>query len=225
MGDKKESQRLCSGNEVPIETSKMGIIEGWEGKAKGMLQMLFERGRIDPTGMSEYTVDGRNDVFGNLIAVTSLQHLMEQLGDFQDEETLMQYHGRRLGEKVNQTPKCHPEMAGEGVEYNWAAAKGFYCRLPISEKRSRAKFCESVPRCLDSKDVLTVERQRMFSRRACEYMVAYHTIDNQQEDKEKNLDEKKDRLLNRSTADFDCGFVAGIVNTMKGLKMVEGSPK
>ena len=61
MGDKKELQRLCSRNDVPIETSTMGIVEGWEGKAKGMLQMLFERGRINPKGMSEYTVDGRND--------------------------------------------------------------------------------------------------------------------------------------------------------------------
>ena len=56
-------------------------------------------------------------------------------------------------------------------------------------------------------------------------MVAYHAINNQQEDEEKNLDEEKYRLLNRSTADFDCGFVAGTVNTMKGLKKVEGSPK
>jgi hypothetical protein len=107
MGDKKELQRLCSRNNVPIETSEMGIIEGLEGKAKGKLQMLFKRGRIDPTGMSEYTVDGRNDAFGNLIVETSLGHLMEQLSDFQDEETLKQYHGRRLGVKVDQTPKCH----------------------------------------------------------------------------------------------------------------------
>jgi hypothetical protein len=28
MGDKKELQRLCSRNDVPIETSKMGIVEG-----------------------------------------------------------------------------------------------------------------------------------------------------------------------------------------------------
>ncbi len=90
-----------------------------------------------------------------------------------------------------------------------------------------------------------MERQQMFSRRAREYMVAYHAIDNQQEDKAKNLDEKKDGSqsrnplmtayliekivkvfkTHRSTADFDCGFIAGIVNTMKGLKKVEGSPK
>jgi hypothetical protein len=71
-------------------------------------------------------------------------------------------------------------------------------------------------------------------------MVAYHVIDNQQEDNAKNSDEKKDGLqsknplmtkivkvfkTHRSTAGFDCGFVAGIINTMKGLKKVEGSPK
>jgi hypothetical protein len=98
---------------------------------------------------------------------------MEQLSDFQDEGTLLQYHGRKQGVKVDQTPKCHPEMAGEGVKYDWAAAKGFYCCLPICEKRSKAKFCESVSRCLDTQEALTIERQRMFSRRACEYMVAY----------------------------------------------------
>jgi hypothetical protein len=35
-------------------------------------------------------------------------------------------------------------MAGEGIEYNWAAAKGFYHRLPLSEKRTKTKLCESV---------------------------------------------------------------------------------
>jgi hypothetical protein len=73
---------------------KCQIVEGWEGKAKGMLQIFFERGHIDPSKIAEYTVDGRNDAFGNLIPETSLRHLMEQLSDFQDEETLLQYHGR-----------------------------------------------------------------------------------------------------------------------------------
>jgi len=239
MGDKKELQRLCVLNDIPIETTMEGIIEGWEGKSKGMLQILFERGHINPSKIAEYTVDGKNDAFGNLDPRTSLRHLMEQLSDFQDEETLLQYHGRTLGVKVDRTPKCHPEMAGEGIEYSWAAAKGFYRRLPLSEKRSKAKFRESVTRCLNMQDVLTILRQRMFSRRAREYMVAYHTLDNQQESREKNSDEKKDEKLrnplmtayliekivklyktHRSAADFDCGFVAGIVNTMKGLKKV-----
>jgi hypothetical protein len=251
-GDKKELQQLCLLNDVPISIETQGIVEGWEGKAKGMLQILFERGFIDPSKIvnrdiskiTEYTVDGRNDAFGNLLPETSLKHHMAQLSDFQDEETLMQHHGKSLGVKVDRTPKCHPEMAGEGVEYSWAGAKGFYCRLPLSEKRSKAKFREAVTRCLDSELVLTMARQRMFSRRAREYMVAYNAMDNLEDedgntDEEKNGGQRRNPLMtacliekivklyktHRSAADFDCGFVSAIVNTMKGIKNdMEGSP-
>jgi hypothetical protein len=37
MGNKKELQCLCTLNDVPIGMSMQGIVEGWEGKAKGML--------------------------------------------------------------------------------------------------------------------------------------------------------------------------------------------
>jgi hypothetical protein len=122
--------------------SMQGIVEGWEGKAKGMLQILFEHGHIDPIKISEYTVDRRNGAFGNLIPETSLQHLMKQLSDFQNEKHYcnMKYHGRMLGVKVNQTPKNHSEMTGEGIEYSWAAAKGFYHCLPLSEKKQKQRF-------------------------------------------------------------------------------------
>jgi hypothetical protein len=89
--------------------------------------------------------------------------------------------------KIDRTPKCHPEMADEGIEYDWAATTGFYCRLSLSEKRSKAKFRESVTRCLETQEVLTIERQRMFSRRACEYMVAYHALDNQIEKSDEKM--------------------------------------
>jgi hypothetical protein len=75
-------------------------------------------------------------------------------------------------------------------------------------------------------------------------MVAYHTLDNHKDDKTKNSDEKIDGTqrnplvtaylikkivklckTHRSAAEFDGGFVAGVVNTMKGLKKVLGSPK
>ncbi len=50
-------------------------------EAKG----IFEQGFINPERMTEYTVNGRNDVFGNHVADTSLRYLMEQLSDFQNE--------------------------------------------------------------------------------------------------------------------------------------------
>ena len=200
-----------------------------------MLQILFERGFINPNRMNEYTVDGKNDAFGNHVTDTSLKYLMEQLSDFQDEETLLQYHGRKLGVKVDRTPKCHPEMAGEGVEYDWACAKNVYRRLPLKEKKTKAKFRESVSKCLDTQSVLTFERQRMFSRRARQYMVAYYSLDNlKDEEAETNttnplmsayLIERvvKQYKTHRSAADFDSGYVNKVVNAMKGLVTSEDS--
>ena len=58
---------------------------------------------------------------------------MSLQADIIEEETLLQYHGRLLGIKIEQTPKCHPEIAGEGVEYDWGCLKGCYGRLPVPE--------------------------------------------------------------------------------------------
>ena len=240
-GDKREVQRLCVLNDIPVTVSKTRIVEGWEGKSKGMLQILFERGHVDPEMFPQYTVDGRLDGFGNLIPETSLRNLMEQLSDFQDEETLMQYHGRQMGVRVDRTPKCHPEMAGEGIEYDWACAKNLYRQLPISEKRTKAKFREAVTKCIGTGDVLTLIRQRLFSKRAREYMVAYHSLDRCKEEgiesgKASATDAKNPLMsayliekivkvykTHRSAADFDSGFVAKIVRAMKGLAQVDGT--
>jgi hypothetical protein len=159
---------------------------------------------------------------------------MAQLSDFQDQETLMQHHGKSLRVKVDRTPKCHPGLAGEGVERAWAGAKGFYCRrLPLSEKRSKVKFRKAVSRCIDTEQVLTAARHRMFSRRSREHLVACNALDNAEEDEDGDADDGQSRnplmmacliekivkvcKSHRSAADFDCGFVTSIVNTMKGI--------
>jgi hypothetical protein len=116
-----------------------------------MLQILWERGFLDPEKKKEdYTADGKKDAFGNVICETSLKHLTSLLTDYIEEETLLQYHGRLLGVKVKRTPKCHPEIAGEGIEYDWGCAKGVYRHLPISQKKTKEKFRGSVRKCMDS---------------------------------------------------------------------------
>jgi hypothetical protein len=230
-GTKDELQVLCKNKDVPIEEELAEVVEGWEEKAKGMLQILWERGFIDPAKRKEeYTVDGKKDAFGNIIRETSLKHLMSLLTDFIEEETLLQYHGRLLGVRVERTPKCHPEIAGEGVEYDWGCGKGVYRRLPISEKRTKTKFRESVRKCLDSTRVLTVQRRRLFSKRARQYMLAYSILDNSDElaESEGVDDEKKPHMTafliekivkqyksHRSAADFDAGFINRIVDKMR----------
>ena len=96
-----------------------------------MLQVLWERGFIDTTmdpkkAEQYYTNDGKKDAFGNQLEGTSLRRMLKELFDFVKEETLLQYHARLLGVVVDRTPKCHSEIAGEGVEYSWGCAKGTY---------------------------------------------------------------------------------------------------
>ncbi len=70
------------------------------GKPKGSLQILFERGWVDITRLSEYTISGKKDDFGNRIEGTSLSKILKQQSDFAVEETLLQQHGRTLGVRV-----------------------------------------------------------------------------------------------------------------------------
>jgi hypothetical protein len=147
---KDELQILCKQKNIPIEEELDEAVEGWEGKPKGMLQILWERGFVDPSKKKEdYTLQGKKDAFGKVNPETSLKHLMSLLTDFIEEEILLQYHGRLLKVKVVRTPKCHsPEIAGKGIEYNWGCGKGFYRRLPLSAKKTKIKFRESVKKSL-----------------------------------------------------------------------------
>jgi hypothetical protein len=100
-GHKKELQKRYEEAGISVQITIQEITEGWEGKPKEMLQILFERGFINPERMNEYTVDGKNDAFGNHVTDTCLRYWMDQLSDFQDEETLLQYHGRQIEGKVD----------------------------------------------------------------------------------------------------------------------------
>mmetsp|Transcript_37752 Transcript_37752/g.45608 ORF Transcript_37752/g.45608 Transcript_37752/m.45608 type:complete len:90 (-) Transcript_37752:40-309(-) len=89
--------------------------------------------------------------------------MMNSFVDFAKEETLLQYHGPLLGVIVDRTPKCHPEISGKGIEYDWAAAKFFYRHLRIQDKRTKAQFLESVKKSSDRNTVLTLKRRQLFS--------------------------------------------------------------
>ncbi len=47
--------------------------EGWEGKPKGMLQVLWEQGWVDEQQWQDYTVNGKKDTLGSTINETSLK--------------------------------------------------------------------------------------------------------------------------------------------------------
>ena len=74
---------------------------------------------------------------------------MQLQSDFLNEVTLLQFHAEKLGVKIDSTPKCHPELAGEGIEYLWVLAKFFYRQSPIGEKRTKEKFKKLVYKSTD----------------------------------------------------------------------------
>jgi hypothetical protein len=104
---------------------------------------------------------------------------MAMCPDFLNEEGMMEHIGAKLGVMVMLTLKCHAKIAGEGVEYMWACSKGAYCYLALKEKKEKENFIAGVRHCL-SMQVISVERIRKFTRRARQYLVAYHAIDSGQ---------------------------------------------
>jgi hypothetical protein len=175
--NKKELVGLCVNNSIEInrgDTPK--IKEGWLGKPKGLLQVLWERGFVDTNKLSSYTLTGKKNEFGIVDESLSLRHLMSMCPDFLNEEGMMEHIGKKLGVEVMLTPKCHAELAGEGVEYMWACSKGAYRNLALKEKRGKENFNESVRYCLSEK-VVSVERIRKFAKRARQYLIAYHAVD------------------------------------------------
>jgi hypothetical protein len=53
-----------------------------------------------------------------------------------------------MGVIVDRTPKCHCEMAGEGVEHSWGCAKDAHRAKPIGEKRGKETYKNTVRSCL-----------------------------------------------------------------------------
>ena len=201
-GRKDDLVRRCQMHKpaIPIEVETVKIAkEGWYGKPKGVFQILWERGYIDMAQKDKY-----------------LNHLIRNCLDFVNEKTMLQHIGEdMLGVIVDRTPKCTPEIAGEGIEYSWAMAKGWYRLQPLAKKKQKVNFHNLVKECVGPK-ILTVPRIRMFSRRAREYMVAYHLLENSGEDATPvNLSYLK-KVRKSHTDVADIGF-AWISNVMKEI--------
>ena len=143
-GLKPALRSLCKQNELPITHTEDVIIEGWVNKPKGSLQLLYERGWLNPDLLYLYTGEGKKKDDPKISEYTDptecmflIDAIMKKQTDFTNEVTLLQLHAKKLGFSINRSPKCHPELTGEGIEYLWALAKMFYRRLAIEKKEQR----------------------------------------------------------------------------------------
>ena len=178
-GSREKLQEMCINQNLPTKYTDKVIKEGWVGKAKGALQRLYKRGWVNPDRIHMYTAKGSKDhnqsgSEGDMYSINSLMRLQP---DFVSEQTLLQYHAQLLGVKLERSPKCHPEIAGEGVEYGWGLSKMFYRRSPNAKKRSKDTFHKLVFESVDNETVLDISRMRKCSKKACDYMVLYKAVE------------------------------------------------
>ena len=206
----KRKRNACAklmGGAIAEETLPMvpGVRAGYVGKAKGLLDVLFERGWIDPS--IKYTMKGCAAVGKKQSG--SLELIMAKCEDFISEVTAMHELMELLGVEMDQTPKGHPEIAGRGVEYDWGKGKMTYRHTndysshpDAFEKRVRAALA-----------TVTVERARRFLRKANDYKRAYRALSEGAGPNEvatyADIEKlRKEVKAHRSTLDQDYKFIA-----------------
>ena len=217
-----ELQELAKNNNIETKMVRSREKKGWEGRPKGLLQVLWERGWIDEAQLDKYTIDVATDGDGEVLEGAedwSLKCLMASCLNFAEELTALQHVGQQLGVSVIITPKFHAELAGEGVEYSWGIAKGMYRQKPLISKKSKETFKKLV-NDVTNREVLTTETIRKLSRRARSYICAYYSLyyesANRGDDTTKVSLPLIERIVkafksHRAAIDFDAGFVYGFV--------------
>lgn len=134
---------------------------------------------------------------------------MQQLPDFENEKSLLHYHGEQLGCIIFNSPKCTPEVAGEGIEYDWGVSKLWYRLQDFKLKKSKTSFKELVKKAIGT-EVLSLRMARDNAKRAREHMISYYKLE-QNGDSTLPSDVKKmmaTRKSHSSVIDMDTGFVS-----------------
>ena len=117
------------------------------GKPKGLKQVLFERGLFNPGTFLKASTMRRSAFMtekghlrdGEVVPGTSMNLVLGQCHDFLAETTLLEQLIVDLGHVLQKSPKCHPELAGVGIEYCWGKAKYQYRHINTGDQKEICK--------------------------------------------------------------------------------------
>jgi len=140
---------------------KLKEIKGYAGKAKGIAQILWERG-LWIEGM-KLTLKEDHLFYPD----RSAKHVLANCDDFKEEVGAMEDLVQSYGHIVMFSPKGHPEIAGAGIEFDWGVSKKFFRR----NSNHIANNCEHDVRA--SLEKINLQIAKNTSRKARSYMRAY----------------------------------------------------
>ena len=107
------------------------VCAGFVGSAKGGKQMLWERGQWRPG-----------------LTLACVRKILKEMPDFKLETSELCNLWRGRGHGFELGVKCHPEMAGCGIEYCWGKVRVFLlaCRLQSAVSTYMFIVCACVHR-------------------------------------------------------------------------------
>ena len=150
-------------------------IEDYVGKPKGIKQVLFERGlykkgmrgSLTQKQISEWVAKNKELPDATLDAPL----VLSQCEDFANEIGALQAIVEARGHILILSPKCHPELAGCGVEYSWGKAKMTF-RRETNDCVAKNLHCNIV----EALKVVTLERVWKYERKTRDYRRMYVDI-------------------------------------------------
>jgi hypothetical protein len=102
---------------------------------------------------------------------TSVKEILKGCDGFANETPQLEYIAQKyLGAFIRLTPKCHPEIAGRGIEYAWGYAKLRFC---CGLNDAVASHLEENVKAALSREVLTINRLCKFAHKARDYKLTY----------------------------------------------------
>ena len=90
---------------------------------------------------------------------------------------MLQFRAEQLGVQINCSPKYHPEIAGEAIEFCWGLAKNDYRTKRLKDKKRKESWMQLVRDSNCNKNVIKLKSVRLFRRRMRNYMLAYLGIE------------------------------------------------
>ena len=183
-------QVMSQAKQLPTQVQQDVVAQGWLGQPKGLFQVLWECGFIDPANLDKYVRDKRKawmDATGELkddcmeeYQKYSLLYLMGCCDDFKHELSALEQLAKDLSARfdrridVHTTTKYHCELAGEGIEYGWGLAKRVFRSMTKAEKSNKDKFVQCVRKSVAK---VLLKTMRKFSAKARRYMLVYFLFD------------------------------------------------
>ena len=149
------------------------MIIGYVGKAKGVFDILYER--------CLYTPNMRGSITEAMIAKAAASNsepynlsldapsALARCPDYLNEPSVLEKLYESKGYIAIPSVKCHPEMAGLGIEYIWGASKKYYRKYnDLIPKNLYTNVLTSL-----SQTVITIEMQWAFERRCHQHGRGY----------------------------------------------------